>query len=182
MRQCRVDLVPMDHPGDVSAVAGLFDRGLDPASVVAILGKTEGNGCVNDFTRGYAVTVLKGLFADRLGCSPVEAGNRVSMIMSGGTEGGLSPHFLVFSVSTAASAATPALAIGAAFTRDLAPEEIGTLAQVEATAEAVRAAMAKAALTEPDAVHFVQIKCPLLTNARIADAASRGFTVTTEDT
>ena len=86
MRQCRVDLVPMDHPGDVSAVAGLFDRGLDPASVVAILGKTEGNGCVNDFTRGYAVTVLKGLFADRLACSPEEAGNRVSMIMSGGTK------------------------------------------------------------------------------------------------
>jgi len=182
MRQCRVDLVPMDHPGDVGAIAGLFDRGLDPASVVAILGKTEGNGCVNDFTRGYAVTVLKGLFADRLGCSPQEAGNRVSMIMSGGTEGGLSPHFLVFSVSEASSVATPALAIGAAFTRDLQPEEIGTMAQVQATAEAVREAMTKASLADPDAVHFVQIKCPLLTNARIADAASRGFAVTTEDT
>ncbi len=183
MRQCRVDLVPMDHPGNVSAIAGLFDRGeVDAANVVAILGKTEGNGCVNDFTRGYAVTVLTALLADRLGCGPEEAGNRVSMIMSGGTEGGLSPHFLVFSVSEAMSAAAPALAIGAASTRDLRPEEIGTLAQVEATAEAVREAMAKASLTDPEAVHFVQIKCPLLTNARIADATSRGFSVTTEDT
>jgi cyanuric acid amidohydrolase len=184
MRQCWVDLVPMDHPGDVGAIAALFDRGeVDPANVVAILGKTEGNGCVNDFTRGYAVTVLKALLAARLGCSPEEAGNRVSMIMSGGTEGGLSPHFLVFSVSeTAVSASAPALAIGAAFTREIMPEEIGTLAQVEATAVAVREAMAKGSLADPDSVHFVQIKCPLLTNTRIADAASRGFSVTTEDT
>ena len=183
MRQCRVDLVPMDHPGDASKIAALFDGGdVAPGSVVAILGKTEGNGCVNDFSRGYAVTVLKSLFAARLGVSPEEAGNRVSMIMSGGTEGGLSPHFLVFSVSEAGPKAAPALAIGAAFTRDLKPEEIGRLAQVEATAEAVRVAMAKASLSDPDAVHFVQIKCPLLTNARIADAVSRGFAVTTDDT
>eukprot|EP01031_Cornospumella_fuschlensis_P047414 gene47413-58076_t len=45
----------MRHPGDVSAIAALFDEGaLAPAEVVAILGKTEGNGCVNDFTRAYA--------------------------------------------------------------------------------------------------------------------------------
>ena len=25
-----------------------------PPTIVAIVGKTEGNGCVNDFTRGYA--------------------------------------------------------------------------------------------------------------------------------
>src|SRR6185503_1842149 len=105
-----------------------------------------------------------------------------SMIMSGGTEGGLSPHFLVFSVAEADAAATPALAIGAAFIRDLKPEEMGTLAQVEATAQAVRAAMGKASLADPNAVHFVQIKCPLLTNARIAEAGGRGFAVMTEDT
>ena len=137
---------------------------------------------MNDFTRGYAVTVLKSLLASRLGCPQEEAGNRVSMIMSGGTEGGLSPHFLVFSVNQADPTATPALAIGTAFTRELKPEEIGTLAQVDATTEAVRHAMAKTSLSAPDAVHFVQIKCPLLTNARITDAANRGFAVTTEDT
>ena len=69
-----------------------------------------------------------------------------------------------------------------AFTREIQPEEIGSLAQVEATAVAVRAAMENASLSDPDAVHFVQIKCPLLTNARVADAASRGFTVATKDT
>jgi cyanuric acid amidohydrolase len=184
-RQCRVDLVHMDHPGDVSAVARLFNAGVvDPASVVAILGKTEGNGCVNDFTRGYAVTVLKTLLGERLGCTPDEAGDRVSLIMSGGTEGGLSPHFLVLSAGPASLLAdgSPTLAIGAAFSREILPEEIGGLAQVEATAVAVRAAMENASLTDPGAVHFVQIKCPLLTNARVADAASRGLAVATKDT
>jgi cyanuric acid amidohydrolase len=184
-RQCRVDLVPMDHPGDVSAITRLFDREkVDPAAVVAVLGKTEGNGCVNDFTRGYAVTVLQAMLAERLGCSPAEAGNRVSLIMSGGTEGGISPHFLVFSVGPAVLGpdASPALAIGTAFTREIRPEEIGSLAQVEATATAVREAMGRARLTDPDAVHFVQVKCPLVTNARAADAASRGLAVATKDT
>ncbi len=175
----------MEHPGDVSGIVRLFDEGiLDPASVVAILGKTEGNGCVNDFTRAYAVTVLQAMLGERLGCSPAEAGNRVAMIMSGGTEGGLSPHFLVFSVVTAVETpdGTPRLAIGTAFTRPILPEEIGRLAQVEATATAVRAAMEDASLPSADAVHFVQIKCPLLTNARVADAAERGLTVATDDT
>jgi cyanuric acid amidohydrolase len=184
-RQCRVDLVHMDHPGDVSAIARLFDAGsVDPASIVAILGKTEGNGCVNDFTRGYAVTVLKTLLGERLGCTPAEAGDRVSLIMSGGTEGGLSPHFLVLSVGRAATPpdGSPTLAIGAAYSREILPEEIGGLAQVEATAVAVRTAMENASLTDPDAVHFVQIKCPLLTSARVVDAMSRGATVATKDT
>jgi cyanuric acid amidohydrolase len=184
-QQCRVDLVAMDHPGDISGVARLFDSGgVDPRSVVAILGKTEGNGCVNDFTRAYAVTVLQTLLADRLDCTSAQAGDRVSLIMSGGTEGGISPHFLVFSIAPAAQApdGSPSLAIGTAFTRDIRPEEIGTMAQVEATMEAVRAAMENASLSDVDAVHFVQIKCPLLTNARVADAAARGQTVATKDT
>lgn len=184
IRQCRVDRVPMDHPGDMRGIADLFDRGLDPAAIVAILGKTEGNGCVNDFTRAYAVTVLQGLLADRLGCTPDEAGDRVSLIMSGGTEGGLSPHFLVLSVSQASAPAdgSPSLALGTAFTREIQPEEIGTVAQVTATVAAVREAMDKAGLTDSADVHFVQIKCPLLTNARVADAERRGCKVVTKDT
>src|ERR1700761_7520506 len=54
--RCRVDRVPMDHPGEMTGLLRLFEEGeLDPASIVAILGKTEGNGCVNDFSRPYAV-------------------------------------------------------------------------------------------------------------------------------
>jgi cyanuric acid amidohydrolase len=42
-------------PSDTAPLANAIDRGeIDPATIVAIVGKTEGNGCVNDFTRGYA--------------------------------------------------------------------------------------------------------------------------------
>ncbi len=184
-RRCRVDLVPMGHPGDLSGITRLLDQDdIQPGSIVAILGKTEGNGCVNDFTRAYAVTVLQVMLAERLGCSAAEAGDGVSLIMSGGTEGGISPHFLVFSVcaSSLPQDGLPSLAIGTAFTRDILPEEIGSLAQVHATAAAVREAMARASLSIQDAVHFVQVKCPLLTNARVADAESRGLAVATKDT
>lgn len=163
----------MRHPGDVSGVEALFDAGLPPAQIVAILGKTEGNGCVNDFTRAYAVQALQHMLARRGGRPDV------AMVMSGGTEGGLSPHFLVFAVGEDAPASGPRLAMGAGFTREFRPEEMGRMAQVEATAEAVRAAIADAGITE---VHYVQVKCPLLTSERIADALARGQTVATHDT
>ena len=49
----------MRDPSDASAVLRLIEDGLIAADeIVAILGKTEGNGCVNDFTRGYATMAL----------------------------------------------------------------------------------------------------------------------------
>jgi cyanuric acid amidohydrolase len=176
-RIAAVHRVAMAHPGDVSGVAALVDGGaLRAHDIVAILGKTEGNGCVNDFTRAYAVQALAVMLAGRLGTTPEDVAARIAMVMSGGTEGGLSPHFLVVSVAETDAPPTGALAIGTAFTRDFAPEEIGRMAQVHATAEAVRAAIAAAAI---DDIHYVQVKCPLLTSERIARA---GAPVATHDT
>ncbi|WP_439596362.1 ring-opening amidohydrolase [Falsiroseomonas sp.] len=184
IRQAFVHLVPARHPGDAGAVAALFDSGtLDPRQVVAILGKTEGNGCVNDFTRAYAVEALCHMLAPRLALSAAQVAERVAMVMSGGTEGGLSPHFLVFAVGEAEVAAPAgALALGTAFTRDFAAEELGRMPQVQATAAAVREAMAQAGISDIADVHYVQVKCPLLTSERIAAARARGATVATEDT
>ena len=48
--ECLVHRLPMRHPADVGGVVQLIDDGqLLPAEIVAILAKTEGNGCVNDF-------------------------------------------------------------------------------------------------------------------------------------
>ena len=41
-------------------------------------------------------SALKLLLAERLNCPPSEVEKRVAIVMSGGTEGGLSPHLLVF--------------------------------------------------------------------------------------
>jgi cyanuric acid amidohydrolase len=61
-----------------------------------------------------------------------------------------------------------------AHTRDFLPEEIGRGVQIRETARAVAAAMAEAAIVDPRDVHFVQIKCPLLTSDRIEAATARG--------
>ncbi|MGY8709703.1 ring-opening amidohydrolase [Bradyrhizobium sp. 18BD] len=165
-------------PGDVSGLMALIVSGaIDPASILAILGKTEGNGGVNDFTREYAVAALCTALAPKLGLSPEAVEQRIAFVMSGGTEGVLSPHITVF---TRREAERPAgmsgkrLSIGMAHTRDFLPEELGRTAQITETAKAVQAAMTDAGITDPADVHFVQIKCPLLTSERVEAANARG--------
>ena len=173
-RRAKVLRLATSGPHDTAPLRAAIERGeIDPATIVAIVGKTEGNGCVNDFTRGYATLALKLLLGER----------PVAIVMSGGTEGGLSPHLLVFCAEeTAAPATAKRLAIGTGFTRDFKPEEIGRAAQIEETAKAVQAAMKNAGIASPQDVHFVQIKCPLLTKERIEEAARRGATTATADT
>ncbi len=176
--------VPMANPGDTSALEALLDDGTVKAEeIVAVLGKTEGNGCVNDYTRPYAVEALKSALAPRLDCSRAAASARIGMVMSGGTEGGLSPHFLVLAER---NGATPAngkrLAFGKATTRPFLPEEIGRIPQIRETAAAVGRAIRDAGISSDSDVHFVQVKCPLLTAQRHADAVARGARPATHDT
>lgn len=188
-RRARVLRLPTAGPQDTAPLAAAIARGeVDPATIVAIVGKTEGNGCVNDFTRGYATLALKLLLAETLGRPLAEIEKRVAIVMSGGTEGGLSPHLLVFCRETVETPETreietgKRLAIGIGLTRAFLPEEMGRAAQIEETAAAVTLAMKDAGIASPSDVHFVQIKCPLLTKERIEEAAARGQTTATEDT
>ncbi len=183
-RRASVLRLPTAGPSDTQTLAAAIDAGqVDPAKIVAIVGKTEGNGCVNDFTRGYATLALKLLLSERLAVPLSDIERRVAIVMSGGTEGGLSPHLLIFSREETADVSTsPRLAIGIGLTRAFTPEEIGRAAQIEETAAAVTMAMKDAGITSSSEVHFVQIKCPLLTKERIAEATARGATVATEDT
>lgn len=182
MRRAELFRLPAAGPDDVSALEAAIESGLiDPGSIVAILGKTEGNGCVNDFTRGYAVKSFRQMLATHL---PTGRLDRIAMVMSGGTEGGLSPHWLVFAVTEVAPgpAIGSAMAVSVAHTRALLPEEIGRMAQVEAVAETVRAAVAEAGIDSAADVHYVQVKCPLLTASRVGEALARGNTTATTDT
>jgi cyanuric acid amidohydrolase len=172
-------------PGDVSGLIRLIDAGeIDPRSILAILGKTEGNGGVNDFTREYAVSALCAALAPRLALAPDAVEQKIAFVMSGGTEGVLSPHITVFTRSNverdSSSITGKRLSIGMAHTRDFLPEELGRGAQIKETASAVAAAMTDAGIADPGDVHFVQIKCPLLTSDRVEAAVARGEkTVTT---
>jgi cyanuric acid amidohydrolase len=183
MRTTSVDVlqIPTKSPGDVSGLMNLIEAGkIDPASILAIMGKTEGNGGVNDFTREYAVAALCAALAPYVDLPPHRVEQKIAFVMSGGTEGVLSPHITVFArtgINGCHSDETvigKRLSIGIAHTRDFMPEELGRRAQIEETSKAVRAAMADAGIDDPKDVHFVQIKCPLLTSDRVEAAHARG--------
>lgn len=174
----KVHRIPATAPNDVSGLeAAIADGRIDPAGIVAILGKTEGNGNVNDFTRGFATQSLMLMLEKHLGARAKE----VCLVMSGGTEGAMAPHWTVFERAEGAGSGG-ALAIGRAHTPALKPEQLGHMAQIDQVAEGIKAAMADAGITDAADVHFVQIKCPLLTAQRIGEAEARGETVATRDT
>jgi cyanuric acid amidohydrolase len=185
VQEVEVFRIACSGPGDLNGVQALIDSGaLQPADIVAIMGKTEGNGCVNDYTRDFAAARWCHFLAPHLGCSAAEVGTRVALVMSGGTEGVLSPHFTVFTrrwVPAQDQVRGKRLVVGIAHTRDFLPEEMGRLAQVACTADAVQVAMREAGITDVADVHFVQIKCPLLTSAKINAALARGVIPITHD-
>jgi cyanuric acid amidohydrolase len=157
--------IPQSSPNDLTGLIDLIEcQKLNPETIVAILGKTEGNGCVNDFTRGFAVATLKDYLRPYIGESLT---NQIVFVMSGGTEGVLSPHLTIFTRQVENLAGTPhiGLALGIHHTRNFQVEEIGTLVMVQEVAAGVTAALTQAGLSPID-VHFVQIKCPLITASR----------------
>jgi cyanuric acid amidohydrolase len=175
----------MRDPGDVSQLAAAIERGeVNPAHIVAFIGKTEGNGLVNDYTRGFLVLSLKLLLAERLGNTLDDIARSVIFVFSGGTEGVLTPHYTVFCVDRAAPTAAPGpkrLAIGRAFTPVPKPEEIGTRAQVNMVADAVRKAMLEAGIGDPADVHFVQVKGGCVTTEQAQAALARGAKLASSD-
>jgi cyanuric acid amidohydrolase len=176
--------VPIRHVSDASGLADLIDaRAIEADRVVAIVGKTEGNGGVNDYTRIIADRAFRDVLVER-GRDPKQV-NEIPIVWSGGTDGVLSPHATIFATVPSAQAPPtdePRLTVGYAMSEPLLPEEIGRRAMIEKVAAGVREAMARSGITDPADVHYVQTKTPLLTIQTIRDAKNRGQTVWTEHT
>jgi cyanuric acid amidohydrolase len=176
--------VPIHSVADASELAKLIDDGvMEAGRVIAIIGKTEGNGGVNDYTRIIAdrafreVLVAKGAPADQV--------RQVPIVWSGGTDGIISPHATIFATVPAEQAEQsdePRLTVGFAMSEAILPEEIGYTGMITKVADAVKVAMDKAGITDPADVHYVQTKTPLLTIHTIRDAESRGQSVWTHHT
>lgn len=162
-RAAAVHRIAMPDPGDAAGLSKLIDDGvLDPAAIVCVMGKSPGNGLTNDHTREFATRTVAELLAQRLGQSATAVRERVLLLFSGGTEGFLAPHLLVFTRAAAPAAAAqgPGLAIGLARSAVLTPEQLGRLAELDATAAATRAALDDAGLAPGD-VAWVQVKGPI---------------------
>ena len=177
--------VPLQNVSDASELAKLIDAGVLAADrIVAVIGKTEGNGGVNDYTRILADRAFREVLIAKGSRSPAEVW-QIPIVWSGGTDGVISPHATVFATVPAGDAPAtgePRLSVGFAMSEPLLPEDIGRAAMITKVAAAVRAAMAEAGITDPADVHYVQTKTPLLTIETIRDAKSRGHSVFTEHT
>ena len=177
--------VPIHNVSDASELADLIDGGIfDADRVVAIVGKTEGNGGVNDYTRIIADRAFREVLVEK-GTRTPEQARQVPIVWSGGTDGVISPHATIFATVPAEQAEKsdePRVTVGYAMSEPIRPEEIGRQGMIEKVAAAVRAAMDQAGITDPTDVHYIQTKTPLLTIHTIRDAKSRGQTVWTEHT
>ena len=173
---------PLPDPGDVSSLRQAIAAGeVDPREIVAVIGKTHGNGLVNDYTRGFLTQSLALLISSTTGETPDAVKKRIPFIFSGGVEGVLSPHYAIFTVTQSPTLATAekALAIGVAFTPELKPSDIGRQRQIDLTAEAVTRAKHSARIESPADVHFVQVKGPAFTLSDIvADVGAGGSPAT----
>ncbi len=177
--------VPLHSVSDASELAKLIDDGvLEADRVIAVIGKTEGNGGVNDYTRILADRAFRDVLMAK-GTRGADEVMRVPIVWSGGTDGVISPHATIFATVPAERAVPstePRLTVGFAMSERILPEDIGRGPMIAKVADAVHSAMKQAGITDPADVHYVQTKTPLLTIHTIRDAKSRGQSVWTENT
>jgi len=95
-RPIEVHKVAIESVSDASGLARLIDDGTFGADdVLAVIGKTEGNGGVNDYTRILADRAFRDVLLDR-GSRGTDEVKQVPLVWSGGTDGVLSPHATIF--------------------------------------------------------------------------------------
>ena len=164
-----VHLFTATAPDDVEGLARALREGhIAAADIVAIIGKTEGNGARNDFTRAMATHAFTRLLAEELAIPESDVGQGVMLSFSGGSEGVITPHYVVCTKSGLGLRPEPAtgkrLALALARTRAFDATETGTIVMVRETAAAVRRALGELRVT-PDDVHLVHIKAAFPTAA-----------------
>jgi barbiturase len=166
---------------DASGLDACFrNRQFTADQVIAVIGKTEGNGGVNDFTRILADQAYRRVLLENGNRSEQEIA-QIPMVWSGGCDGVITPHATIFARNEKTGPASKSrLVIGTGMSVELLPEDIGRPAMVEKVANAVKAAMRDAGIDDPKDVHYVQTKTPLLTIDSVRDAESRGQHVACE--
>src|SRR6202050_5646715 len=126
--------VEMKTVMDASGMEACIKSGTFGADEVsAVIGKTEGNGGVNDFTRILADQAFRAVLT-KLGSSE-QAVAQIPMVWSGGCDGVITPHATIFARNDKTGPANKSrLAIGTALSVELLPEDIGRPAMVEKVA------------------------------------------------
>src|SRR5437016_982134 len=121
-----VDVIKFElaSPQDFSGLEACFRSGrISADSVVALIGKTEGNGGVNDFSRALADQTYRRALR-KAGTRTREEIAGIPMVWSGGCDGVIAPHATVFARNDeTGSPDETRLAIGAAISDEILPED-----------------------------------------------------------
>src|SRR4051812_17915326 len=173
--------VELKSVSDASGLEACIKKGQFTADqVIAVIGKTEGNGGGNDFTRILADQAFRPVLG-KLGKRSEKEIAKIPMVWSGGCDGVMTPHATIFARNNKTGPKNKSrLVIGTALSAELKPEDIGRIAMVKKVADGVKAAMKNAGISDPKDVHYVQTKTPLLTIDAVQDAEHRGKTVACE--
>jgi cyanuric acid amidohydrolase len=140
---------------DVSGLRARLAHDVDARDVLAVFVKTEGNGLDNDWSRPLAIRAL----ADLLGPAGGDTADDPPIwVVSGGCEGFTTPHMLVVVHrrpvgGRGLAADAPLLVASYARSRALTASELGTAAQVDACADALRQACERLGLAPADVVY-----------------------------
>src|SRR5258708_22915208 len=136
---------------DARGVEGLIAAGKFGADeVIAVIGKTEGNGGVNDFTRILADQAFRRVLLKRGTRSEAKIHN-VPMVWSGGCDGVITPHATIFARNAKTGPADKSrLVIGTSLSAELLPEDIGRPAMVQKVSDAVHEATKHARVSALD--------------------------------
>lgn len=163
--------VPTDGPADLGALEALDAGGYARDAVLAVVGKTEGNGCVNDFSRELAAAAWSAAVPPA-----------TMTVFSGGTEGVLSPHVnLLVRDDRRHDGFDRGLVAAVGETGPVPPVQVGRAGQLHAVADVVAKLCAELDVTADD-VHLVLVKCPLLTTTQMAALHAEGHTPVVDDT
>ena len=171
MTGVRLLTAPTTGPDDISALELLADNGFGTDDVLAVVGKTEGNGCVNDFSRTLASAVWEPHLKEA-----------AVTVFSGGTEGVIAPHVnLLVADDRVDPRHQRGLVAAAGTTPAIPPAELGRVAHMESVRDTVAKLVAELGIADDD-VHLVLVKCPLLTSTDIAGLRVMGVEPVSDDT
>lgn len=180
---------PMRTPADISEIEKLFSEyEVDPLSVIAVIGKSEGSGLPNDYGRLLADSKIRQLLATVRKSSEEEISQQVTIAISGGAPGSVAPHVTVFTqkwvpkeTMSDSSKGQLGLVLGRSHTSEILPQHIGRVTQVDVTTQAVNEAIQEAGIDDISQIHMVLVKGPALTAESISASITSGIEPVTRD-
>jgi cyanuric acid amidohydrolase len=162
--------LPMRAPDDLAGFAKILDGGtIDPADIVGLWCKTRGNGLRNDFTKPWIDLLLRSMLAKRLGVDDAAIAEQVPILVSGGSEGLVSPHLVIW---TKGQASGERGLLAGVSRIEVAPADHGTAKHRDATARQLADLMA-ASNWRADDVGLVIVRAPSNFEDPAADPAVR---------